>query len=515
MSPEEEIIDVSFVSATYSSFLPWQKKCIIGLAASAGWFSSISSFVYFPAIPFLASDLHVSVSQVNLTFTSYLIMSGIFPAIIGDAADRFGRRPALLAALAVYVGANIALALQTQFALLVIFRMLQSAGISGTFSIAYGVLGDLFTPAERGGYSGVMSFLYFLACPISPRKNLLDANRSCSLNTPPSLGPILSGLLLLRWSWRSVFWFLTVASAICLVCMVLFLPETARSLVSDGSIPAKGVNKAALPILSPKLVLGAQDGNRASQQKGGWKVPNPWASLDLLRYPDTGIILVAYGINYSVYCCVQASLSTLFVDVYHVSGLVAGMIYIPFGVACAFTAFMTGRLLDISYRKTAAESGIVVEKGKASDLGDFPIERARLRYVKLSVVLSGVCVMGYGWLLQAHTIMAAPLVLQFFIGLTIQTVFTALNTLLVDTHPECPSTAQAACNFVRCEMAAACLAALDPMLRRVGPGWSFTIFGAALFLEALMLVLLQAKGMEWRRSRSLPGQQMECGRSAA
>jgi MFS family permease len=145
---------------SYSAFLSWQKNCIIGLAALAGWFSSVSSFVYFPAIPFLASDLHVSIAKVNLTVTSYLVMSGIFPAIVGDAADRFGRRPAFLAGVAVYVGANIALALQTSFGLLVFFRMLQSAGISGMFSIAYGVLGDLFTPAERGGYSGVMAFLY-------------------------------------------------------------------------------------------------------------------------------------------------------------------------------------------------------------------------------------------------------------------------------------------------------------------------------------------------------------------
>ena len=41
-----------------------------------------------------------------------------------------------------------------------------------------------------------------------------------------------------------------------------------------------------------------------------------------------------------------------------------------------------------------------------------------------------------------------PLVFRFFIGLTIQMVFTALNTLLVDTHLDCPSTSQAACNFV-------------------------------------------------------------------
>lgn len=298
-----------------------------------------------------------------------------------------------------------------------------------------------------------------------------------------------------------MFWFLTLASAACLILMIVFLPETARNVVGDASINAKGVNKALVPFLSPRRVQADEESTRKIRREGSWQISNPWATLKLLRSPDTAIILLAYGINYTVYSCVQASLSTLFVDIYLVSGLVAGMIYLPFGVACALTAFLTGRVLDFSYQKTAAESGIVVEKRKGADLGDFPIEKARLRYVTLSIVWSGFFVMGYGWLLQARVPMAAPLVLQFFIGLTIQAVFTALNTLLVDIHPDCPATAQAACNLVRCELAAACLAALDAMLRRLGSGWSFTLFGAALLLEAFMLVILQTKGMTWRQSR--------------
>ncbi|KAH6842229.1 major facilitator superfamily domain-containing protein [Chaetomium sp. MPI-CAGE-AT-0009] len=465
----------------YSAFLPWQQNTIIGLAALGGWFSSISRFIYFPAIPFLASDLHVSVQQVNLTVTSYLIMSGIFPSVMGDAADRFGRRPVFLVALAIYLGANIGLALQSYFVLRFFLRMLQSAGISGTFSIAYGVLGDLFTPAERGGYSGIISFF---------------------LNTPPSLGPVISGLLLLRWTWRSIFWLLTVASALCLIMMILFLPETARNIVANGSRPAKGIDKPLVPLIAPKVARVAESISSVPTREGHRKIPNPLAALKLLRIPGTTIILVAYGINYTVYCCLQASLSTLFVGIYGVSGLVAGLVYIPFGVAVALSAFATGRLLDFNYKKTAAESGISIIKTKETDLKDFPIERARLRTVILTVALSAFLVIGYGWALQARVTMAVPLVLQLFIGLTIQGVFTALNTLLVDLHPDCPSTAQAACNFVRCEMAAACLAALDALIRSIGPGWSFLRLGTTLFLEFLMLLLLQLRGMKWRYARS-------------
>lgn len=146
-------------TSRYSSFSRRQKRAILGLAAFAGWFSSVSSFIYFPAIPALAASLGQSTERINLTVTSYLVVSGVVPSVVGNAADRFGRRPVVLVALTVYLGANVGLALQSSFALLFFFRMVQSAGVSGTFCITYGVLSDLFTPAERGGYAGIVSLL--------------------------------------------------------------------------------------------------------------------------------------------------------------------------------------------------------------------------------------------------------------------------------------------------------------------------------------------------------------------
>jgi MFS family permease len=117
--------------APYSAFSASQKNWIIFIAASAGWFSAASSFIYFPAIPFLARDLHVDIEKINLTVTSYLVASGVFPTLVGSAADRYGRRPVFIVALGVYIAANIGLAVQHHFAILVVLRMVQSAAISG------------------------------------------------------------------------------------------------------------------------------------------------------------------------------------------------------------------------------------------------------------------------------------------------------------------------------------------------------------------------------------------------
>jgi MFS family permease len=115
----------------YSVFSIWQKRYIVGIVALAGWFSTLSSFIYYPAITPIARDLQSSIARINLTITSYMVISAIAPAITGDAADLYGRRPLYLVTIGMYLIANIGIAVQSSFVGLLLLRMLQSAGISG------------------------------------------------------------------------------------------------------------------------------------------------------------------------------------------------------------------------------------------------------------------------------------------------------------------------------------------------------------------------------------------------
>ena len=115
----------------YSVFTSTQKWWIVFLVAFAGWFSTLSSFIYFPAIVAISADLNTSVESINLTVTSYLIVSAFVPSLIGNAADTIGRRPVYVVILSIYIVANIGLAVQSSFPALFVLRMIQSAGISG------------------------------------------------------------------------------------------------------------------------------------------------------------------------------------------------------------------------------------------------------------------------------------------------------------------------------------------------------------------------------------------------
>ena len=97
----------------YSQFTAFQKRSIVFIITFAAPFSPLSSFIFFPAINALSLNLHVPVQKINLTITSYMIISGIAPAVMGDLADMTGRRIVYLLAFGIYLVANIGLAVQT------------------------------------------------------------------------------------------------------------------------------------------------------------------------------------------------------------------------------------------------------------------------------------------------------------------------------------------------------------------------------------------------------------------
>lgn len=79
----------------------------------------------------MAVDFGVSITLINLTITSYMIIAGVAPAFMGDLADQSGRRPVYLLMFLLMTVSNIGIALQKSFAALLVLRMIQSFGSSG------------------------------------------------------------------------------------------------------------------------------------------------------------------------------------------------------------------------------------------------------------------------------------------------------------------------------------------------------------------------------------------------
>ena len=115
----------------YSVFTAAEKWCIVAMVSYAAWFSTLTSFIYYPAIDQLSRVFSVSVDKINLTITSYMAVATIAPTLVGDAADVLGRRPVYVVVLSLYIGANVAIVLADTYPALLGLRVLQALAISG------------------------------------------------------------------------------------------------------------------------------------------------------------------------------------------------------------------------------------------------------------------------------------------------------------------------------------------------------------------------------------------------
>ncbi len=260
-------------------------------------------------------------------------------------------------------------------------------------------------------------------------------------------------------SWRWIFGFLAIISLICLICMILILPETSRSIAGDGSLLGRSWHKAPLPVLLKKFQTSASEKDTEAAPRPPTHIPNPLKSLRLLFYLDTAPIILINSITYTTYCCLQASLSSLFIQIYGYTELEAGLIYIPFGAGCLLSSYLSGRLMTFDYRRTAAKRGITVDTVGKTDLTNFPIEIARFRSMPLILLVSTAAMCGYGWVLQSGVVrpcrcrhslrtcfsatltsitlkhVAIPLILQFILGSLTTVIFNVRLSFFLPSLP--------------------------------------------------------------------------------
>ncbi|KAH7169908.1 multidrug resistance protein [Dactylonectria macrodidyma] len=467
--------DPSVEESEYSVFAKAEKWCIVVMVSYAACFSTLSSFIYFPALQPLADSFSVSVAKINLAITCYMAVATVAPILVGDTADTQGRRPVYILALTLYVGSNVGMALARSYAAHLGLRVAQAMAISGTFSIAYGVVTDVTSPGERGAYINSVSFASTVA---------------------PSIGPILGGGLSYTAGWPWIFWFLSIASGACLIMMVFLLPETSRNIVGNGSVRPPG--HLRLPV--PRLFRHWTENTVADDRKR--KIPNPLRSLKILTRVDNLGLALSCGFLYTVYTCINATLSVLLIDMYSLEQWQVGLIYLPFGLGGVISTFFCGQLLDKAYLAARTERGLSTDLKRGDNLDTFPIEKARLRVIWIPMAITCATVAGLGWVLHYKQHLAAPIVLLFVAGLVMQMDFSIYNTLLVDKNHRTPAAAQASSNVVRCTMAAVAMAFLQDLIDAVGVGWIFTLLAGLCAISLSLFVLDYHRGTAWRQ-RSL------------
>ncbi|TAQ90919.1 hypothetical protein B7494_g812 [Chlorociboria aeruginascens] len=469
----------------YSSFTLWQKRFIVFTATMGSFFSPFSTQIYFPALNTIAKALNVSDSKINLTMTTYMIFQAIAPAFIGGFSDSAGRRIAFVVCFIIYIAADIGLAIQSNYTALLVLRMVQSAGSSGTVALANAVVADIATSAERGVYIGITSLPGILA---------------------PSLGPLFGGLLSQYAGWHWIFWFLTILGVAFFIPMLLFFPETCRRIVNDGTIPPPRYARSLTTYLNErkrrKAGIAPDYAKRDELAKERpLRFPNPLATLVILADKEAALVLFYAGIVYAGFYAILSGMPSQFKAIYGYNDLVVGLMYLPLSGGSFIAAFTQGKIIDWVYRNEAKKAGIEVKKGRQQDLSNFPIEKTRLQIALPMILLSAIVTIAYGWVMHAQTSVAAPIVLLVLLGYSLIASTQTISILIVDVNPGQAGSATAAFNLVRCLLGAAATALIVPMTDAMGLGWSYTLIGLIFVALSPMLLVVMKFGPQWRKAK--------------
>ncbi len=149
-------------------FLGSRQKFLVMISLMVAMFiSALDQSIVATATPHILADLG-GFKLLSWVFTIYLLASTVTVPLVGKLSDMFGRKPFLLAGIAVFVAASAACGTATSMPFLIVARGVQGIGGGILFGCVFATLGDLFTPLERAKYMGYFIGSFTLASLVGP-----------------------------------------------------------------------------------------------------------------------------------------------------------------------------------------------------------------------------------------------------------------------------------------------------------------------------------------------------------
>ena len=222
---------------------------ILGAVLLGLFLSALDQTIVGPILPRIVSDLN-GVDYYTWVVTAYLLTSTVTVPIYGKLSDLFGRKPMLMIGIGLFLAGSALSGLSQTMWQLVLFRAIQGLGAGALFPISLAVIGDLFTPRERGKYQGLFGAVFGVAFLV---------------------GPFLGGTLTDHFSWHWVFYVNLPIGLIALAVIAWLLP-TVRRPGASRNIDYWGVTTFAAGVVP--ILIGL-----TNAENGDWGSPGVWGLL--------------------------------------------------------------------------------------------------------------------------------------------------------------------------------------------------------------------------------------------
>jgi len=194
---------------------------IRGLVVLLGCFlmlQPLSTDLYLVSMPGLTQRFAASMATVQLTLSVFALGFATMQLLSGPLSDRFGRRPVVLAGIALYLLASLACATATSIEALIVARFVQAIGCCSVVVAARAIIRDVYGP--DGGARALAQALSVLAAG-------------------PIAGPILGAALEVRFGHQAAFLALAAFAGVLLVITMGRLTETNRHRSPTATRPGR------------------------------------------------------------------------------------------------------------------------------------------------------------------------------------------------------------------------------------------------------------------------------------
>jgi len=233
------------------SFTPAERKVTMAAVIIVFLLSALDNTIVATAMPRIIADLK-GLELYSWVTTAYLLTSTVSVPIWGKLGDLYGRKPALLGSISLFLIGSWLSGLSGEFGSLpllgdgmtqlIIFRAVQGVGGGGLFTVAFAILGDLYSPRERAKLGGMMGAVFAVASAIGP----LIGGFFTDHGTVEIAGYLVAG-------WRWVFYVNLPLSLLSLFMILARMPRMTHQ--AKGKIDFIGALLIILTVVPLLLAL--------------------------------------------------------------------------------------------------------------------------------------------------------------------------------------------------------------------------------------------------------------------
>jgi EmrB/QacA subfamily drug resistance transporter len=218
------------------------RPLVVAAIMAASAMVAIEATIVSTAMPQIVTQLG-GLRLYSWVFSSFLLAQTAMTVVFGKLADLFGRKPVMLAGIAIFLIGSVLAGYATSMPAMIVFRVIQGIGAGAIQPITVTIVGDLYPVHERGKVQGWLASVWALSAV---------------------LGPMAGGIIIHDLSWSWIFWMNVPIGIVSAAGFIAYLHEHERHTRPSIDLAGAALFTIAIGALMMALTdAGAADNSRA------------------------------------------------------------------------------------------------------------------------------------------------------------------------------------------------------------------------------------------------------------